>query len=103
MLSFWIFVLLYILILSILKTNYTISKEKLIIKFSFFKKKVQILDITSINTGNHFFVMSWKLALSTKGIIISTKNGMDILISPENQEKFIAELLNINPEIKICS
>ncbi len=102
MLSFWIFVLLYILLLSILKTNYTISKEKLIIKFSFFKKKVQISDITSIKKGKHFFVMGWKLALSTKGIIISTKNGMDILISPENQEEFIAELLNINPEIKIC-
>jgi hypothetical protein len=46
--------------------------------------------------------MGWKLALSAKGIIISSKTGMDILISPENEEEFIADLLKINPEIKIC-
>jgi hypothetical protein len=102
MLSFWIFVLLYILLLSILKTNYTISNEKLIIKFSFFKKSVQLNDITTIKQRNQLWVMGWKLALSAKGIIISSKTGMDILISPENEEEFIADLLKINPEIKIC-
>jgi hypothetical protein len=101
MLVFWIFVLLYVFLLTVLKTNYTFSDDKLKLKLSFFKKTIAINEITKLTRGNHFWFFGWKFALATKGLVLSSNKSLDILITPEQEEEFIEELLKINPAIKI--
>ncbi len=44
-----------------------------------------------------------KPALSSKGCIIKYRKWDDIYLSPENQELFNAELLKVNPAIKVVN
>lgn len=99
--SFYLFVLIYIFLLSSLNTNYLISEENLQLKMSLLKKTIRIKDIKSLTLGNHFWFLGRKFALSSEGIVINSNDFKGILISPENQTKFIDELLKINPSIII--
>jgi hypothetical protein len=101
MLVFWLFVILYVFLLTVLKTSYTFIENTLKLKLSFFRKTIKVKDITAIKKGNHFWFIGWKFALATKGLVLSSNNSMDILISPEKEEEFIEEMLKINPDIKI--
>ncbi|MCE3297305.1 MAG: hypothetical protein K0R65_3019 [Crocinitomicaceae bacterium] len=99
---FWIFVPLYIFLLSILKTSYTIRDNTgLILRTSFFRKRLPIGEITKITRGNHPWFVGWKFALSTKGMIIHYGKYEEVLISPEKEQDFIDTLLSLNPDIEI--
>ena len=84
------------------KTNYTIKSKNLVCKSGPFKKKIQIKNIKRIEFHNGLIIPSlWKLSLSDKGIIIFYNQFDDIYISPKNADKFLTELLKINPNIVI--
>ncbi|MGV3630683.1 MAG: PH domain-containing protein [Bacteroidota bacterium] len=99
--AFWIFVPLYIFLLSLLKTSYTISGEELIMRTSFIRKRIQITGIKQITRGNHIWFAGWKFALTTKGLLLRSTTHLDILVSPEEEQDFIDALLSINPAILI--
>lgn len=85
------------------KTFYEIKNDSLLIcKSGPFKKKIQIKNIKRIEFHNGLIIPSlWKLSLSDKGIIIFYNQFDDIYISPKNADKFLTELLKINPNIVI--
>ncbi len=85
------------------KTFYKIKNDSLLIcKSGPFKKKIQIKKIKRIEFHNGLIIPSlWKLSLSDKGIIIFYNQFDDIYISPKNADKFLTELLKINPNIVI--
>ncbi len=83
------------------KTFYEIKNDSLLIcKSGPFKKKIQIKNIKRIEFHNGLIIPSlWKLSLSDKGIIIFYNQFDEIYISPKNKEKFLTEILKINPTI----
>lgn len=85
------------------KTFYEIKNDSLLIcKSGPFKKKIQIKNIKRIEFHNGLIIPSlWKLSLSDKGIIIFYNQFDDIYISPKNADKFLTELLKINPNIVV--
>lgn len=86
----------------ILRTNYTIKNKNIICKSGPFKKEVPILNILKIELHKGIVVPTfWKLSLSDKGFIVHYNQFDDIYISPKNADKFLTELLKINPNIVI--
>lgn len=84
----------------ITKTHYTINQNQLVCKSGPFKKTITIQSIKRIELHSGIIVPAlWKLALSDKGIIIHHGQFDEIYISPKNYDKFISELLKINPNI----
>lgn len=83
-------------------TYYEIQKEDLIISMFFYKVKIKISEIRMIKYSNSFFKTNlYKPGFHYKGIEILYNKFDDIYISPENKEKFIALLLEHNPNIEI--
>ena len=70
-------------------------------RMSFFRKKLNIGEITKITRGNHLWFFGWKFALSPKGLVIHYGKYEEVLISPEKEEKFIAALIGLNPAIVV--
>lgn len=99
--AFWIFVALYLFLLSILKTNYRLDKDRLTLTCSFLKKRIAISSIKKIKRGNHVWFAGWKYALSTKGLVVQYEDMREVLISPEEEERFLALVLLLNPEIQV--
>lgn len=99
MILFWIFVPLYIFILSIFKTSYTIRNNDLLLRMSLFRKRVPIDQITKITRGSHIWFAGWKFALSHKGLVIRYGKYEEVLISPEKEQDLIDVLLEVNPGI----
>ncbi len=98
----WVFVPLYIFLLSILKTSYTITDtQELLLRMSFFRKRLPVGEITKITRGNYVVFAGWKFALSTKGMILHYGKYDEVLISPEKEQDFIDALIRINPEIVV--
>lgn len=100
-LLFWIFVPLYVFILSILKTSYTIRDNELLMRMSLFRKRISIDEITKITRGSHVWFVGWKFALSHKGLVMGYGKYEEVLISPEKEQDFIDMLLQVNPGIKV--
>ena len=98
-----LYVLTIILLLSTLSTNYIIQDEVLICQKSLLKKTIPISEIKRFTLGNHFWFLGRKFALSSKGIVVDSNDFKGILISPENQDEFIAEILKINSKIEIVN
>lgn len=86
-------------------TNYTYYKldnHLLVCKSGPFKKKIVIENIRKIESHDGLIVPAlWKLSLSHKGIIIHYNQFDEIYISPKDNQKFLNELLKINPNIII--
>lgn len=84
------------------KTYYTIKSKNLVCKSGPFKKEISIQNIRKIEVHKGIIVPAfWKLSLSDKGFIIHYNQFDDIYISPKNADKFLTELLKINPNIVI--
>ncbi len=84
----------------VLATYYTIQNGVLVAKSGPIVFRIKIASITKIENHKGILIpVMWKLGLSHNGIIITYDKFNDIYISPKNQEKFIAELLKINPNI----
>ncbi len=81
-------------------SRYIFEDEKLICKFGFFKKEIEYSQIRKIESGTQIYA-GWKMALALKGIIIHYNRFDDLLVSPEEQDRFIEELKKRNPQIEL--
>ncbi len=83
-------------------TYYEIQKEVLLISMFFYKTKIKISEIRSIKYSNSIIKTNfYKPGFHHKGIEIMYHKYDDIFISPEKKDQFIAQLLEINPNIEI--
>lgn len=83
-------------------TYYTFEGDQLICRAGFFRKEIDIASIRKIETGSQWYA-GWKMALALKGIIVHYGRWDDVLISPEDQDAFIAELTGRNRSIEVKS
>lgn len=97
-----LYLLAGMLIWILVDTKYLIRKNELHYFSGPIRGKIDINSIYKIENITTWFVSSsLKPALGFKGFIIHYNKFDDIYISPKEKEKFIVELLKINPEIKI--
>ncbi len=83
-------------------TYYSIKNTILYWKSGPFYGEIAIHSITKIVHHNGIIVPTfWKPALSHIGLIITYNKFDDIYISPEKNEEFVSQLVNINPNITI--
>ena len=83
-------------------TYYEIQKEVLIISMFFYKTKIKISEIRTLKYSNSIIKTNlYKPGFHEKGIEIMYHKYDDIFISPEKRDQFIAQLLQINPNIEI--
>lgn len=79
--------------------RYVIDDEYLLIRTKFFpSQKVALQNIRKIEESNSILAAP---AFSFDRLEIFYTKYDSILVSPENKEQFIADLLNVNPEIEI--
>lgn len=91
------------LIWILLDTRYNIKEKHLYYYSGPIRGKIDIGSIHKIEHVTTWYVGSLlKPALGFKGLTIHYNKFDDIYISPEEKEKFIAELLKINPDIKVA-
>lgn len=83
-------------------TYYEIRENSLIISMFFYKTKIKISEIRTIKYSNSIIKTNfYKPGFHHKGIEIMYHKYDDIFISPEKRDLFIAQLLEINPNIEI--
>ena len=82
-------------------TYYVIGKEKLLIKCGPIKFQVKIQSIKVIRTNQNTIGGIIKPTLSWKCIEIEYGDHLTLSISPEDQEKFIAILTDLNKGINV--
>ena len=79
--------------------RYVIDDEYLLIRTKFFpSQKVALQNIRKIEESNSILAAP---AFSFDRLEIFYTKYDSILVSPENKEQFIADLLNVNPEIEV--
>lgn len=103
---FWwiIWLLAFIIIFfSIFSLKYSIENEKLIIKYFFLKKEIEIKEITKIRNFEEKFTkeFNFSLSFSWKIKIFYWKNEKFIIISPKNKKEFLEDLIDINDWIDL--
>lgn len=83
-------------------TYYKIENEIVIISMFFYKTKIKISKIRILKYSNSLIKTNlYKPGFHYKGLEIEYNKYDDIFISPENRDQFIAQLLEINPNIEI--
>ena len=93
---------LIIFVIAVKNTKYYIDENVLVSRVLFYKYKVNIETIRKIEYNHTIFVgTTTKLGWDTKGLIIHYNKFDDYFISPEKKDQFIAQLLEINPNIEI--
>jgi hypothetical protein len=91
--------ILLFLIASALTTKFTLSSTELICETFYWKKRIQLDTIRKVEKQTSLFA-GWKISTAYKGIIITYNKYDELLISPENEEKFLLEVTNrINKSI----
>lgn len=99
---FVIFGGLILFVIASKNTKYYINENILVSQILFYKHKVNIESIRKIEYNHTIFVgTTTKLGWDTKGLIIHYNTFDDFFISPEKQEQFITDLLQLNPNIQI--
>jgi hypothetical protein len=98
MISIIIMVILWILF----DTRYVIRDGFLFYRSGPFRGRIDIQKIQKIEyfSGMHVPV-TMKPALDTKGFIITYDTLNEVYVSPQKKDKFIAKLLELNPEIVV--
>jgi hypothetical protein len=91
--------ILFFLIVSALTTKFTLLSTELICETFYWKKRIQLDAIQKVEKQTNLFA-GWKISTAHKGIIITYNKYDELLISPENDEKFLFEVTNrINKSI----
>jgi hypothetical protein len=83
------------------RTYYEMNSKEILIQNGPIDGKVQIDSIHEIVSNTTMWVGFWKPATAMNGLIIKYNKFDELYISPETNEKFIEEILKINPEIKV--
>jgi len=78
-----------------------IKDEELIVSVIYNVFKIDIFKITKIRIGETMWSGFHKCGTATGGLIVFSKNKNDLYITPENQDEFLKELLEINSHIII--
>lgn len=73
-------------------THYTLDGETLVARSGPFRWTVAIADITGVEKAHGFRRRRRSPALSWDRLMIRYGNGKSLLISPEDQERFLADL-----------
>lgn len=94
------FLVLVFLIWIFLDTNYEISKTHVKYFSGPIRGKIEVNKIRKIISGKTLWV-GLKPATAKHGLILKYNKFDEIYISPETNEKFISEILKINPDIEI--
>lgn len=81
-------------------TVYKIEKNQLIYRSGFLRGRIDIPKIKEMVIGKTMW-SGIKPAMTTKGLIIKFNNYDEVYIAPENNDELIADLLKLNPGIKI--
>jgi len=81
-------------------TSYKIEHDMLIYRSGFLRGKIEISSIKEIIKGKTLW-SGLKPALAKNGMIIKYNRYDEIYIAPEDHNEILAELLKINPSIKI--
>ncbi len=89
-----------IIYLFAITTSYSLDEKYLRYKSGFVIGKIEISKISKLSVNQTMYV-GLKPATSSKGIIIHYNKFDEIYISPQNNEEFVKELTNINPNINI--
>lgn len=82
-------------------TKYSLTNGFLDYQSGPIKGKIPIQSIRKIEINKTLWVGTMKPATSLKGLIIHYNRFDEIYISPDSNEKFVEEILKINPTIKI--
>ena len=87
-----VLLLLAILFIGLIKTTYFILVEdKLICRSLVFRREIPYKNIRKVEKQNGIYA-GIKFSTTWKGLIVSYNKYDELLISPENEEKFIEEL-----------
>lgn len=96
------FLILAFLLSIIWGTKYIFQAKDLLLRMSFFKKRVAYEDIKAVVIGNHLIYAGYKFATGWKNTIIIKYNKYDeVLISPKDVDGFVAELKKHVPELVV--
>ena len=91
-----------LLIWILLDTRYVIKNSFLFYRSGPFRGRIDISKIDKIQYFSGLYPqVSMKPALDIKGYIITYNKQDDVYVSPKKSVDFIAELLKINPKIKV--
>lgn len=91
-----------LLVWILLDTKYTITNKHIYYCSGPIRGKIEVMSIQKIEHVTTWYVGPLlKPALGDKGLTIRYHKFKDIYISPKDKERFIAELLKINPDIKV--
>lgn len=76
----------------LLATNYTVDGRDLTIRSGPFRWRVPLAEIRSVEPARGF--LAWKSgpALSMQRLVVTYREGRQLLISPEDQQRFIADV-----------
>ncbi len=83
-------------------TSYKIEKSKLIYRSGFLRGEIEISSIKEIANGKTMW-SGVRPALATNGLIIRYNTYDEIYIAPESNDDVIADLLTLNPLIRVNS
>ncbi len=83
------------------QTNYEIDSEFFHYQSGPIKGKLPIQQIREIDVNRTLWMGTLKPATALKGLIIKYNKYDEIYISPKTNESFVAEILKLNPEVKI--
>lgn len=81
-------------------TVYKIEENHLMYRSAFLRGKIAIQEIKEIQKGKTMWSVV-KPAIARKGLIIKYGKYEEIYIAPESNDEMVADLLKINPEIKV--
>lgn len=101
MMLFILLVINSVLLISFFFIKIRIDGEELVVNVVFDIFRVSIFKITKIRIGETMWSGFNKCGTSVGGLIIFSKYKNDLYITPENQDEFLRELLEINRHIVI--
>lgn len=78
-----------------------IKDEELMVSVIYNVFRINIFKITKIRIGETMWSGFHKCGTATGGLIIFSKNKNDLYITPENQDEFLKQLLEVNRHIII--
>lgn len=90
-----------IILISFFFIKIKIKDEELIVNIIFDVFRINIFKITKIRIGETMWSGFNKCGTATRGLIIFSKFKNDLYITPENQEEFLKQLLEVNRHIII--
>ncbi len=82
-------------------THYEIDSEFFYYQSGPIRGKFPVSQIREIDVNRTLWVGTLKPATALKGLIIKYNKYDEIYISPKTNESFVAEILKLNPEVKI--